>query len=68
VVIIGIVCTFDAKASLGEGRGAAGGAEVNCVGLRRIEWGMNELVLVPLIVAGAEWCLLSGSLCKRISI
>ena len=54
--IIGFVCIFDANPSLGEGRGAgaAGGTEENCVGLRRIEWGTNELVFNPLIVAGAE--------------
>jgi hypothetical protein len=64
VAIIGVVWIFDVNASLGEGIGAAGEpVEGNCVGLRRIEWGTNEwLALIPLIVAGAEWCFLSGSL------
>ena len=56
VFIIAFVCIFDANASLGEGRGAGapGGPDGSCVGLRRMEWGMNELVFSPLIVAGAE--------------
>ena len=36
--------------------------------MRRIEWGMNEFVLGPRMVAGAEWCLFFGSLYKRISL
>jgi hypothetical protein len=69
VFVVGVVWSFDASAGLGEGRGAVGEiVEGNCMGLRRIEWGTNKLlVLGPLIVAGAEWCFLSGSLERWIS-
>lgn len=66
---IEVACTIDAYPRLGEGRCAAGETvEGNCAGLRRIEWGTNELVLGPRIVAGAEWCLFFGSLYKWISL